>query len=103
MRFRFVWQFPKDHPALAGHFPGQPIAPGAVLLDRLALFSQCIPNMAGSALRLDQAKFLRVCKPGDMLAFVLEARDAGRWAFRIECDASVLVQGVIAGDRGSAT
>jgi 3-hydroxymyristoyl/3-hydroxydecanoyl-(acyl carrier protein) dehydratase len=103
MSFHFIWQFPEDHPALAGHFPGQPIAPGAVLLDRLALFSRRIPGLAGGGLRLEQAKFLRVCKPGDMLAFVLEARDAGGWAFRIECDANVLVQGVVAADRGSAT
>ena len=26
---------PADHPALPGHFPGQPIVPGVVVLDRV--------------------------------------------------------------------
>jgi 3-hydroxymyristoyl/3-hydroxydecanoyl-(acyl carrier protein) dehydratase len=28
--------FTSDHPALAGHFPGDPIVPGSILLDHAA-------------------------------------------------------------------
>lgn len=96
MTFRYEWQFPVDHPALAGHFPGQPIAPGAVLLDRLLLFARQVPALAESDLALEQAKFLQVCHPGDRLLFVFERRESGSWRFRIERESRVLVQGILA-------
>jgi 3-hydroxymyristoyl/3-hydroxydecanoyl-(acyl carrier protein) dehydratase len=99
MSYRFQWQFPADHPALAGHFPGEPIAPGAVLLDRLDLFSRRVPEFAGGPRRLEQVKFLRACRPGDKLTFVLDATDDGGVAFRVERDATVLAKGVLAGNR----
>ena len=54
-----------DHPAFAGHFPGQPIVPGVVLLDEavraLAAHAACEPT----AIDLGVAKFLRPVKPGE--------------------------------------
>jgi 3-hydroxymyristoyl/3-hydroxydecanoyl-(acyl carrier protein) dehydratase len=61
------WTVPLDHPALAGHFPGNPILPGVVLLD-LAL--QIIAASSGIALDLctiSSAKFLSPARPGDEL------------------------------------
>lgn len=34
--FEFAGRIPSDHPALPGHFPGHPIAPGVVLLNQVA-------------------------------------------------------------------
>jgi 3-hydroxymyristoyl/3-hydroxydecanoyl-(acyl carrier protein) dehydratase len=61
------WIVPPDHPAFAGHFPGNPILPGVVLLD-IAL--QIIVNASGIALdicELDSVKFLSPALPGDEL------------------------------------
>ncbi len=58
---------PVDHPAFAGHFPGNPILPGVVLLD-MAL--QAIAISAGTRLdacEIGAVKFLHPVHPGDQL------------------------------------
>lgn len=61
------WTVPLDHPAFAGHFPGNPILPGVVLLD-VAL--QIIANASGIALdicEISSVKFLSPASPGEEL------------------------------------
>src|SRR3546814_6702994 len=52
-----------DHPALPGHFPGRPIVPGVVILDRVLDAIEAAHGPLG-ALRLPQVKFLRPLLPG---------------------------------------
>ncbi len=65
-----------DHPALAGHFPGAPILPGAVLLD--FAWRACRSQLpSGAALKeVVQAKFLSPALPGDVLDFSVEPQSA---------------------------
>ena len=61
------WIVPLDHPACVGHFPGTPILPGVVLLDR-ALHS--IADALGITLEhceISSVKFLSPVIPGDEL------------------------------------
>src|SRR5258708_7514375 len=95
MLHRFSWQFPRDHPALPGHFPHQPIAPGVVLLDRLELFARHIAAIGDGRWRVERAKFLQTVGPGDTLDFILEAAPTGGVGFRIERDSSLIVQGLL--------
>lgn len=53
-------QYPVDHPTAAGHFPGQPLLPGALLLDRILRTIGLT-----SPLRLQRVKFLHPVTPGD--------------------------------------
>jgi 3-hydroxyacyl-[acyl-carrier-protein] dehydratase len=66
-----------DHPAAEGHFPGNPIIPGAVLL---AEALQAIGTHLGIALqpcRIRSAKFPSPVRPGARLA-IEYAGDPGR-------------------------
>ena len=56
MLFDFI--IPAEHPALAGHFPGKPIVPGALFLDEL---SRALEQAIGR--RLCSAKQLRFTAP----------------------------------------
>lgn len=61
------WTVPPEHPALAGHFPGNPILPGAVLLDEALHRVAEQAGIAPDACELRSVKFLSPAKPGDEL------------------------------------
>jgi acyl-CoA synthetase (AMP-forming)/AMP-acid ligase II len=71
-------RFAADHPAASGHFPGNPVIPGAVMLDELvaALFP------GGWTGDVEAAKFHHPVRPGDTVA-VTHRTEAG--SIRFEC------------------
>lgn len=84
-----------EHPCLPGHFPGQPVVPGVVILDRVVA---AVESMHGplAALRLPQVKFVQPLLPGEPASIVLDdiSRDGvARWRFRVERDGALLATG----------
>lgn len=57
--------FAEDHPTAAGHFPGNPVIPGALLLDAVLRAVAGAAPAPSCAIRT--AKFLRPVRPGDRL------------------------------------
>ncbi|MDX5333789.1 MAG: hypothetical protein LPK58_07055 [Gammaproteobacteria bacterium] len=61
-----TFRIPAGHPSLPGHFPGQPIVPGAVLLDHaLAHLARQHPGLETA--RLSHVKFLHPVTAGRLL------------------------------------
>lgn len=85
-----------DHPCLPGHFPGQPIVPGVVLLDRVIDAVEALHG-AMPALRLPQVKFLKPLLP-DQQADVEVTGEAPRWRFKVLRGVDVLASGEIVAD-----
>ena len=79
------------HPSLPGHFPGDPIVPGVVLLDRVV---EAIESAHGPLrrLRLPQVKFLQPLRPGEPASIELSG-DAPRWRFRVLRGETLLASG----------
>ncbi|MBS1129555.1 MAG: hypothetical protein H6R16_557 [Proteobacteria bacterium] len=79
----FHWIVPDNHPAFAGHFPGKPIVPGVVLLDRAILFAEQLLGQPNLAWQVGNAKFFSPVGPGENLIFALEAKASGSIAFTV--------------------
>jgi 3-hydroxyacyl-[acyl-carrier-protein] dehydratase len=63
---RVETHFIQDHPTAAGHFPGNPIIPGALLLDTVLHTIAGDSATAGTCV-IRAAKFLRPVRPGDRI------------------------------------
>jgi 3-hydroxymyristoyl/3-hydroxydecanoyl-(acyl carrier protein) dehydratase len=84
---------PADHPSLPGHFPGRPIVPGVLLLDRVIEAIEAA-NGPLPPLRMPQVKFLKPLLP-EQPASVELSGEAPRWRFRILCEGQLLGSGEI--------
>jgi 3-hydroxymyristoyl/3-hydroxydecanoyl-(acyl carrier protein) dehydratase len=89
------WTVAIDHPSFAGHFPGRPIVPGVVLLDRaislVAIGLGC--SMAGCAIA--NAKFLSPVVPGETLEFSWLIRASGAIQFDIATAGRAVASGLL--------
>lgn len=84
-----------DHPAYAGHFPGQPILPGVVLLDAALHALAAVQGTATACGQIRSAKFLSPVVPGEPLTLHYSASPAGGFRFDIRSQARTVASGVV--------
>lgn len=91
---------PPDHPAFAGHFPGNPIVPGVLLLDaavhaiQQANASQAQNPAAMQTCEISSAKFLSPVGPGETLTISCRP-GAGGTHFEIHSGARKVATGTL--------
>ena len=75
---------PHDHPAFAGHFPGQPLLPGVVLLGEvLEVLMREAPEAVGTQPCVSAVKFLAPVRPGASLEIRWTAPGPQRLRFEV--------------------
>jgi len=89
-----------NEPFFSGHFPGNPIMPGVLIVEAMAqtggvLAFKSFPDMKGSVffIGIDNARFRKPVTPGDQLKFVVQVVKHKReiWVF----DGQAFVDGEI--------
>ena len=92
MNARSAWlRVPSDHPALAGHFPGHPIVPGALLLDE-ALHAI---DAAASSWHLASLKFHRIVRAEEALRLECVSQPGGALRIELRADDALVMSGLL--------
>ena len=85
--------YPLDHPAAGGHFPGNPIIPGAVLLSDTLKAIEAGLGTTLTASRITAAKFRAPTRPGDRVLIEFAAPVAGRLQFTCAVNGTTVLTG----------
>jgi 3-hydroxymyristoyl/3-hydroxydecanoyl-(acyl carrier protein) dehydratase len=90
--FRKALRIDATHPALAGHFPGNPVVPAVVVLERVAA---ALRAWRGQRVEKLDAKFVRPLLPGEDAVIELHA-ESTRVRFSVaRADGVALARGTL--------
>jgi 3-hydroxyacyl-[acyl-carrier-protein] dehydratase len=84
-----------NHPAYPGHFPGQPVLPGVVLLDAVVHELQCSAQGACTGWDISNAKFQSAVRPGEALTLEHETLPNGSVRFAIRTADRAVASGIL--------
>ena len=89
----YQYSIPGDHPSLDGHFPGNPIIPGVVILDKaLQSMSQHRPTQR---YKVEAIKFLQPFIPPAILTIKLEDKENNKVHFSAMNQHKMIAKGTV--------
>lgn len=89
-------EIPLNHPCFPGHFPGQPILPGVLLLERVMALAQTSLARPLDECTLHNIKFLASVAPGDVLDVQLAGTASNDYRVTVRVVQGEGVEGVVA-------
>ena len=92
MTYEAQCEIKSDHPCLAGHFPGNPIVPGVVILDEIFYALTSWKNNCQIE-QISTVKFLAPIKPGQQFIITLAETKSKRIEFKCSRDDTVFATG----------
>jgi 3-hydroxymyristoyl/3-hydroxydecanoyl-(acyl carrier protein) dehydratase len=92
---KLTLQVAADHPVGAGHFPGNPIIPGALLLAEVLRLIARAEDMHLESCNVKSAKFQHPARPGDSVEIEYSCSAAGVIEFHCAVAGIRVVSGVV--------
>jgi 3-hydroxymyristoyl/3-hydroxydecanoyl-(acyl carrier protein) dehydratase len=91
-----------EHPSVAGHFPGDPVVPGVVLLDEVLDTLRRGSTVQLSVTGLPMVKFASPLRPGEVVTIRVDDDATALATFSCRVDARLIASGVIEFTSGTA-
>ncbi|MHB1280171.1 MAG: hypothetical protein ACYCYL_02910 [Acidithiobacillus sp.] len=88
---------PVGHPVFAGHFPGNPIVPAALLLDETVYAIVSASDLPMNGCSISSAKFYSPVAPGELLNLRVAVLDDTPVTFEVHAGARLVMFGYFSG------
>src|SRR5512135_1023119 len=92
---KLTLQIAADHPTGAGHFPGNPIIPGALLLAEVLRCIEAAEGARYASCNVKAAKFLHPARPGDTVEIGYAHSAQGTLEFQCAVGGTKVLTGAI--------
>jgi 3-hydroxyacyl-[acyl-carrier-protein] dehydratase len=97
-RYRATIEIARDHPAFPGHFPGDPVVPGVLLLDKVIEAAEAWRGRSLRVVGLQRTKFVARLLPGEAATIELSL-DGQYLEFIIDREGTTIATGRLDVDR----
>lgn len=90
----FNFTVPASHPALEGHFPGDPVVPGVVIINEIT-HQLAVKDPLMKIASIPQLKFLKPLKPGTVVEVSVNEKKPLLYQFSCSTSEGVIASGQI--------
>ena len=87
--------FPADEPFFRGHYPGNPVTPGVILIDRAVKAAERMLGCSFSLKGMKKVKFSRPVLPGETVALRLERKGEEEISYSFLKDGAQYASGIL--------
>ncbi len=87
------YPFTLDHPSLKGHFPGNPVIPGVVILNKV--LESISAEKSLKTYRIVSAKFQNPLIPPAVMTVQITEQSANRYNYKAMAEETVISNGII--------
>ena len=95
MKPEWIITMGKNHPSLAGHFPGHPVVPGVVMLGEIMNAIREIAKEKIEFVGMPSAKVMSPLKPGEPLTIRLDQPGDGATEFTCTTGSRLIASGCL--------